>query len=179
MRLDTYHQLLSELARRHKGIAATPENGRFSRIFISADPVQKQIDLMNFQNGSRSGLKAPAGQAYLVAENYQVDYADNDGDYFSREFRGAYLVLQRVDDLGNYPARDKAVGACEAIAEQLLAALVEQLREEPHQARISVRDAWLEHLGPLSDKSVGVRLNFNWSEPANESLVYDETLFTA
>lgn len=177
MRLDTYHRLLSELARRHKVIAATPENGRFSRIFISADPVQKQIDLMNFQNGTRSGLKAPAGQAYLVAENYQVEYSDNDGDYLSRELRGAYLVLQRAD-VQNYPARDAAVAKCETIAEQLLAALVEQLREE-HQARISVRDAWLEHLGPLADTSVGVRLNFTWSEPATEDLVYDETHFTA
>ena len=176
MRLDTYHKLLSELARRHKAIAATPENGRFSRIFISADPVQKQIDLLNFQNGSRSSLKAPAGQPYLVAENYQVDYSDNDGDYFGRELRGAYLVLQRAD-IQNYPARDAAVANCETVAEQLLAALVEQLREQ-HEARISVRDAWLEHIGPLSDTSVGVRLNFSWSEPANEELVYDDTLFT-
>jgi hypothetical protein len=177
MRLDTYNQLLSELARRHKAIAATPENGRFSRIFISADPVQKQLDLMDFQKGSRSGLKAPAGQPFLVAENYQVDYGDNAGDYFSREFRAAYLVLQRVD-ISNYPARDKAIAHCELIAEQLLAALVEQLRNE-HQANISVRDAWLEHIGPLTDTSVGVRLGFGWSEPANDELVYDETLFSA
>jgi len=176
MHLDTYHQLLSELARRHKAIAATPENGRFLRIFISADPVQKQIDLMNFQNGTRSALKAPAGQAYLVAENYQLDYSDNDGDYFSREFRGAYLVLQRAE-LQNYPARDAAIAKCERTAEQLLGALVEHLRDE-HAARISVRDAWLEHIGPLADTSVGVRLNFTWSEPAGEDLVYDETHFT-
>jgi hypothetical protein len=176
MRLDTYNHLLSELARRHKAIAATPENGRFLRIFISADPVQKQIDLLNFQNSLRSALKAPVGQPFLVAENYQVDYGDNQGDYFSREFRGAYLVLQRAD-VNNYAARDKAVAHCETIAEQLLGALVEQLREE-HAALISVRDAWLEHIGPLSDFSVGVRLNFTWSEPAGEELEYDATHFT-
>ena len=175
MRLDTYHGLLSELARRHKAIAATPENGRFSRIFISVDPVQKQIDLLNFQNGSRSGLKAPQGQPYLVAENYQVDYGDNQGDYFSREFRAAYLVLTRVDQ-HNYAARDQAVAACELIGEQLLAALVAQLRED-HAADISVRNAWLEHVGPLSDTSVGVRVGFTWSEPAGEDLVYNPELF--
>ena len=178
MRLDTYNQLLSELARRHKAIAATPQNGRFLRIFISADPVQKQIDLMEFQNSLRSLLQAPAGQPFLLAENYQVDYGDNQGDYFSREFRGAYLVLQRVADKNNYPARDAAVAHCETIAEQLLGALVAQLRDE-HQADISVRDAWLEHIGPLSDLSVGVRLNFTWREPAAEGLVYDEDHFTA
>jgi hypothetical protein len=177
MRLDTYHQLLSELARRHKAIAATPQNGRFLRIFISADPVQKQLDLMQFQSSLRSALKAPMGQPYLVAENYQVDYGDNQGDYLSREFRAAYLVLARAEP-DNYAARDQAIAHCETIAEQLLAALVQQLRQE-HQANISVRDAWLEHIGPLADKSVGVRLNFTWSEPAGEDLVYDETHFTA
>jgi hypothetical protein len=177
MRLDTYNHLLSELARRHKAITATPQNGRFSRIFISADPVQKQIDLMNFQSGARSGIKAPAGQPFLVAENYQVDYGDNQGDFFTREFRGAYLVLQRVD-VSNYPARDAAIANCETIAEQLLAAVVEELREQ-HAALISVRDAWLEHIGPLSDLSVGVRMGFTWSEPANDELVYDANLFTA
>jgi len=177
MRLTTYNQLLSELARRHKAIAATPENGRFLRIFISADPVQKQVDLMQFQSSMRSALKAPAGQPFLVAENYQVDYGDNQGDYFSREFRGAYLVLQRAE-LNNYAARDEAIAHCETIAEQLLGALVVQLREE-HAADISVRDAWLEHIGPLSDLSVGVRLSFTWSEPAGDELVFDENHFTA
>ncbi len=178
MRLDTYNHLLSELARRHKAIAATPQNGRFLRIFISADPVQKQLDLMQFQNSLRSALNAPAGQPFLVAENYQVDYHDNQGDYFSREFRGAYLVLQRVANSNDYPARDAAVANCEAIAEQLLGALVGELREE-HAADISVRDAWLEHIGPLTDLSVGVRLNFTWREPASQDVVYDDTLFTA
>lgn len=177
MRLNTYNLLLSELARRHKAIAATPKNGRFLRIFISADPVQKQIDLMQFQSSMRSALQAPVGQPFLVAENYQVDYGDNQGDYLSREFRGAYLVLQRAE-LNNYAARDEAIAHCETIAEQLLAAVVEELREK-HAALISVRDAWLEHIGPLSDLSVGVRLGFTWSEPATEELVYDETNFTA
>jgi hypothetical protein len=178
MRLTTYHDLLRELARRHKGIAATPQNGRFLQIFISADPVQKQVDIMQFQNAQRSELKALPGQAYLVAENYQVDYGDNEGDYLSREFRGAYLVLQRADR-NNYAARDKAISDCEDIAEQLLAALVEQLRGEEHQAYITVREAWLEHIGPLADSSVGVRMGFAWRESGNEELVYNPDLFTA
>ncbi len=177
MRLDTYNQLLGNLARRHKKIAATAQNGRFMRIFISTDPVQKQLDLMDFYKSLRSALKAPVGQPFLIAENYQVDYGDNQGDYFSREFRAAYLVLERVD-VDNYAARDAAVAHCETIAEQLLGALVAQLRAE-HAADISVRDAWLEHIGPLSDKSVGVRLNFTWREPAAEDLVYNKDHFTA
>jgi len=175
MRLNTYNTLLSDLARRHKAIAYTPQNGRFMRIYISADPVQKQLDLLQFERSTRSQLQAPAGQPYLLAQNYQVDYADNDGDYLSREFAAAFLVPQRVN-VDDYPARDKAIANCEEIAEQLLAALVYELREN-HQAVISVRDAWLEHIGPLQDTSVGVRLNFSWQEPATEALTYDDTLF--
>ncbi|MGI4873360.1 MAG: hypothetical protein ACRYFX_19555 [Janthinobacterium lividum] len=177
MRLTTYNHLLSELARRHKAIAATPQNGRFLRIFISADPVQKQLDLMEFYRSLRSKLKAPEGQPFLIAENYQLDYQDNQGDYLSREFRAAYLVLQRANQ-NDYAARDAAVANCEEIAEQLLAALVEQLREE-YEAHISVADAWLEHVGPLEDSSVGVRLNFSWREGATPELTYDATHFTA
>lgn len=177
MRLDTYHHLLSELARRHKAIAATPLNGRFMRLLLSADFVQKQLDLAQFENSLRSGLKAPVGQPFLVAENYQIDYDDNQGDYYSREFRGAYLVLQLVKTQ-DFDGRDAAIANCEEIAEQLLAALVEQLRDD-HHARISVGDSWLEHIGPLGDGHVGVRLNFSWSEPATTDLTYDSTHFTA
>jgi len=175
MRLNTYNQLLSELARRHKNIAHTPQNGRFLRIFISADPVQKQLDLMDFQTSLRSKLKAPVGQPFLIAQNYQVDYGDNNGDYLSRELQGAYLVLQRVtrDD---YEARDQAVANCEKIAEQLFAALVHELREN-HATYLTVADAWLEHVGPLEDTSIGVRMNFSFRDPATEELTYDDTLF--
>lgn len=175
MRLNIYNELLSERARRHKAIAHTPQNGRFMRIFISADPVQKQLDLMEFQRSLRSKLKAPEGQPFLVAQNYQVDYGDNNGDYLSRELQGAYMVLQRakVDD---YESRDQAVANCELIAEQVLAALVYDLREQ-HEAYLTVADAWLEHVGPLEDTSIGVRMNFLFRDPATEELTYDDTLF--
>lgn len=175
MRLNTYNHLLSELARRHKAIAATPKNGRFLRIFISADPVQKQLDLMEWERSLRSKLNASEGQAYLIAQNYQVDYGDNNGNYLSRELHGAFLVLQRARE-GDYDARDKAVANCETIAEQVFALLVHVLREE-HQVYLTEGDAWLEHVGPLQDLSVGVRLNFSFRDGATEELTYNPDLF--
>lgn len=175
MRLNTYNDLLSDLARRHKAIAHTPKNGRFMRIFISADPVQKQLDLMDFQKSLRSKLNAPIGQPFLIAQNYQVDYGDNNGDYLSRELQAAYLVLQRVNR-DDYEARDLAVANCEKIAEQVFAALVHVLRED-HEVYLTVADAWLEHVGPLEDTSIGVRMNFTFRDPATEELTYDDTLF--
>lgn len=177
MHLFAYTQLFRELARRHVAIQATAENGRFLRMLLSADPVQKQLDLSEFYGVLRSRLKAPAGQAFLVLENYQADYGDNDGDHFTRELRGAYLVLMKVAT-GDYDARDAAISTCEQIAEQLLAAAVQQLRQE-HNARISVADAFCEHIGPVGDGHVGVRLNLSWSEPATQELTYNPENFTS
>ena len=176
MNLTTYTDLFRELARRHKAIQATPDNERFLRIFISADPVQKQIDTVGFYDALRSRLKAKEGQAFFVLENYQTDYGDNEGDYYSRQLHGAFFVLQLVKP-GDYNARDVAVAHCEQIGEQLLAAAIEQLREQ-HQVRISLNDAWSEHIGPIGDGHVGVRLNLSWREPATQELSYNPDHFT-
>ena len=175
MRLNTYNDLLKEWARRHKAIAATPQNGRFMRIFISADPVQKQLDLMEWYRNLRSKLNAPESQPYLVAQNYQVDYGDNNGDYLSRDLNGAFLVLQRAKK-DDYDARDKAIAQCEDIAEQVFAGLAMQLRNE-YNCYLTEGDAWLEHIGPLDDLSVGVRLNFTFRDGATEQLTYEPDHF--
>jgi hypothetical protein len=177
MHLDTYTDLFRELARRHKAIAASPTNGRFMRIFISADPVQKQIDTVEFYTSLRSKLKAPIGQPVLVVQNYQVDYGDNQGDYFSRQLHGAFLVLQQVK-LDDPDARDVAVANCELIGEQVLAAALQQLRDQ-YEVFVSLNDCWSEHIGPIGDGHVGVRVNLSWKEGASEELTYNPDLFTA
>lgn len=175
MRLNTYNELLKDWARRHKAIAATPKNGRFLRIFISADPVQKQLDLFEWQRSLRSKLDAKEGQPYLIAQNYQVDYGDNNGDYLSRDLTGAFMVLQRAKQ-DDYDARDLAVARCEDIAEQIFAGLVLQLREE-YSCYLTEGEAWLDHIGPLEDLSVGVRMNFTFRDGATEQLTYEPDHF--
>lgn len=175
MHLLTYTALFSELARRHVAIQASPENGRFMRLLISFDPVQKQLDLSEFYGKLRSGLKAKAGQPFLVVENYQADYDDNHGDYFSRKLNAAFLVLQYCQ-LDDYAARDAAIDQCERIAEQVFAAALERLRDD-YQVYVSVGDAWTEHIGPIADGHVGVRLSFSWKENATENLTYDPSNF--
>lgn len=175
MNLTAYNDLFRDLATRHKAILATPANGRFLRVLISTDFVQKQLDLSEFYGKLRSGLQARAGQPFLVAENYQTDYVDQDADYYRRKVSGAYLVLQHVR-LDDYDGRDAAISACEQIAEQLLGALVYRLRDE-HAAYLTLSDAWSEHVGPVGDGHVGVRMNLTWKEPATEELGYDATKF--
>ena len=177
MNLTTYTALFRDLARRHKAIAATPENERFLRIFISADPIQKQIDTVGFYDALRSRLKAKEGQPFFVLENYQTEYGDNQGDYYTRELRGAFFILQLVKP-GDYNARDVAVAHCEEVGEQLLAAAIEQLRDE-HQVHTSLNDAWSEHIGPIGDGHVGVRINLSWREPATQELTFNPDHFTA
>jgi hypothetical protein len=176
MYLATYNKLFKELARTHVDIQATPENHRFLRIFISFDPVQKQLDLNEFYGVLKSRLKARAGQPFLVAENYQADYGDNKGDYLNREINGAFLVLQycKIDD---FEARDETVSNCEKIADELLAALIKEL-SEGHSIYMTVADAWAEPIGPIADGHVGVRMNFSWKEGANENLFYNPAKFS-
>ena len=175
MHLLTYTDLFRRLAATHKAIRATPDNGRFLRILLSADPIQKQIDLSEFYNMLRSGLDAPAGQPFLVLENYQVDYDDNGGDYLSRKLAGAFFVLQLVA-LDDYAARDAAITSCEQVAEQVLAAAVDRLRALP-STYVTVGEAFSEHIGPIGDGHVGVRVNFSWSEGATPELTYNPDFF--
>ena len=176
MHLLDYTNLFRGLAQRHRAILATPDNNRFTRIIISADPIQKQIDLAEFYAKLRSRIQAPYGQPVFVLENYQVDYNDNQGDYLSRQAQGAFLVLQLVRS-GDFDGRDTAIDNCEHVAEELLAAALRPLREE-HQVRISVGDAWAEHLGPIADGYYGVRMNFAWTDPATRDLSYNADHFT-
>jgi hypothetical protein len=175
MHLLAYNALFKELARTHVAIQATPANNRFIRILVSSDIVQKQLDLNEFYGFLKNKLKAPEGQPFLVAENYQADYSDNQGDYFSRDYQGAYLVLQKVKP-GDFDARDVAIDASEEIAEDLLAAVIQKLRAQ-HNARITVADAFCEHIGPVADGYVGARMNLSWSAPATPALTYNPEKF--
>lgn len=175
MRLLAYTQLFRAAAAAHVGIRYTLENGRFLRVLIASDPIAKQLDLSSFYDALRSKLKVKPGQAFLVLQNYDLDYEDNGGDHLSRAPQGAYYVLQKAAP-GDYDARDAAIDACEEIAEDLLAYVVHHHREN-YKVRMSVRDCFAEHVGPIGGDYVGVRMNFRWSETATQDLTYNPTKF--
>jgi hypothetical protein len=177
MRLQAYTALFQDLAARHRAIGYTPANERFLTITVSADPIARQLDLNDFYTKLQSKLQAPKGQPFFVLQNYQLDYGDNGGDHFTRQAHGAFYVLQATL-LNNAPARTAAVDACEAVAEELLAAAIHQLRAD-YRLRLSLNDCFAEHIGPLADHYVGVRMNFTWSETATPDLTYDPTKFSS
>ena len=106
MRHLKYAQLFRDLATRHVDIRYGQDGGtRFLRILISSDPIQRQLDLSEFQSGLKSRIKLAGGLACLVLENYEADYTDNDGDYYARLHRGAFLVLKATKQ-DDYDGRD-------------------------------------------------------------------------
>lgn len=176
MRLQAYTDLFQDLAARNLAIQYTAANQRFMRITVSADPIARQLDLTDFYTKLKSKLKALKGQPFLVLQNYQLDYGDNGGDHFTRAPHGAYYVLQAITP-GNAEERDAAIDACEGVAEDLLAAAIHQLRAA-YRVRISLNDCFAEHIGPIGDFYVGVRMNFSWNETATRELTYDPTKFS-
>lgn len=175
MRFSAYTALFRDLAQRHVALLATEQNSRFLRVRIASDPIAQQLDLHEFHNSLRSKLKAPPGQALFVLQNYELDYGDNQGDYFTRQPQGAFWVLRRESPTDT-DAIEAAIDACEAIAEEILAAVVHQ-QQQRYQVRISVGDAYAEHIGPIADQYFGVRLHFAWSETATQDLTYNPAKF--
>ena len=177
MRLVAYTQLFRDAAKAHVAIQWTPENKRFLRVLIAADPIAKQLDLNNFYEALKSRLKAKVGEPFLVLQNYDLDYEDNGGEHLSRAPQGAFYVLQQVP-VGDYDARDAAIDACEEIAEDILAYVVHHHRQN-YRIRMSVAQAFAEHVGPIGSNHYGVRMNFRWSETATQDLTYNPAKFTS
>ena len=175
MRLLAYTALFQRWAARHVDIRYTKENGRFLRILVSADPIAKQLDLTDFNNALKSKLKAKPGEAFLVLQNYQADYDDNGGDHRQRLLNGAFYIL-RGEKVGDVEARDRAIDACEQIAEDILAGVADELNGA-YNVRLDLRDAFAEHIGPIGNNHVGVRMNFVLRAAATQDLTYNPAKF--
>ncbi|HEX8506338.1 MAG TPA: hypothetical protein VF630_13300 [Hymenobacter sp.] len=175
MRLLAYTALFQDWAARHLDIQHTAANSRFLEISISADPIGRQLDLTDFYNALKSKLKAKAGQAFMVLQNYQVDYDDNGGDHRQRLLNGAFYILRR-EAPGDVQARKAAIDACEQIAEDILAGVEQQLNAT-YEVRLNLSDAFAEHIGPIGDGHVGVRMNFSLRAAATEELTFNPDKF--
>ncbi|WP_210519889.1 hypothetical protein [Hymenobacter terricola] len=179
MRHLEYTQLFRDLATRHVDIRHGQDGGtRFLRILLSSDPIQRQLDLSEFQNGLKNRIKLAGGLACLVLENYEADYTDNDGDYYARIHRGAFLVLKltKTDD---FDGRDQAIDDCERIGEDLLGAFIRALRGREVPLRITANDIMGECVGPVGDNFYGCRYSFTYASPATEDLTFNPDKFTS
>lgn len=176
MRHLEYTTLFRGLATRHLDIQHRPDQVRFVRLILSADPVQKVMDFQEFYDGLKNKINLKGGQACLVLENYQADYSDDNGDYFAKTHHAAFLVLKLVKD-GDYDRRDEVIDECEGIGEEVMAAAIAALRALPRPVHVSAGDVLQEAVGPVGDHFYGARFNFSFRSPATGELTYNPTKF--
>ncbi|SHL25951.1 hypothetical protein [Hymenobacter psychrotolerans] len=174
MRHQQYTNMGRELARRHVAIQHSPEQCRFLRILISSDPIQKQLDLNEFYTSLRNKLDLREGKAALILENYQADYGDNDGDFYAKYHHSSFLVL-KLTEAGDFDGRDAVIDECEEIGEDLMGAIIAQLREAGLQ--ISPDDVLQEAVGPIAQVMVGCRFNYVFRSAATQALTYKPSKF--
>lgn len=177
MRHLAYTQLFRDLATRHLGIRHGQDGGtRFVRLLISSDPIQRQLDLSEFQTGLRNRIKLAGGLACLVLENYEVDYLDRDGDYTGRVHRGAFLVLKLTQE-NDYDGRDQAVDDCERMGEEVMGAAIAHIRGLG--LRITPADVLSECVGPVGDNFYGCRFSFSYMSHATQDMTFNPDKFSA
>lgn len=176
MRNATYAALFEGLASRHELIRHRPDSPSFARIIVSADPYQRQVDLLEMQELflSQVNLADPSDQV-LVLESLQTQYRDNQGDNYQRQSRGAFFVLQqKTDALEAWEILDRT----EQTGEELLAAVRHQY-EHQVKVRFPVASVLSDAIGPLTGGWYGTRFDFEILSPANAGLTYNPTKFSS
>lgn len=95
------------LARRHKSILHTDSEKHFFRF---------EIDEI------LAGINNPdVHYPMLIMEGYMFDYTDNRSDNIQKNRRGAFVLLDHVNDMSDYAAVHQKWDALEIIGDQLLA----------------------------------------------------------
>jgi hypothetical protein len=95
------------IARRHTGILHTDSEKHFFRFEI--DEVLAGIN--------RTDVNYPM----LILEGYMFDYTDNRSDNIMKNRRGAFVLLDHVDDMSDYAAVHQKWDALEITGDEILA----------------------------------------------------------
>ena len=178
MRNSAYSALFETWATRHELIRHRPDSPRFARIIVSADPYQRQMDLLEMQQVLLGELLQPgAGEQVLVLESLQTQFRDNNGDNYQRQSRGAFFVLQqKTADLQPWELLDRT----EQTGEEILAAVRHQY-ENQVKVRWPVGSIISDSIGPVGSDGTwhGTRFDFEIFSPANAGLTYNPTKFSS
>jgi hypothetical protein len=177
MRNSAYSALFKGLAERHARIRHRDDSPRFARIIVSVDPLQRQVDLLEMQETLLGRfLKPDAGEQVLVLESMQTQFADNNGDNYTRRSRGAFFLLeQKSDTVDAWEILDRT----EQSGEEMLAAARHEF-EQNVKVRWPIGAILSDAVGPLHDGTwYGTRFDFEIISPANAALTYNPAAFTA
>ena len=177
MRHSEYCALFKGLAETHHLIRHREDSPRFARLIVSVDPMQRIMDLAEMQQTLLGRtLKPGAGEQVLVLESMQTQFADNTGDNYTRQQRGAFFLLeQKSKDIDAWDILDRT----EKSGEEMMAA-ARQRYEDQVKVRWPIGAILADAVGPLHDGTwYGTRFDFEIISPANAALRYNPAAFTA
>ena len=176
MRNSAYAALFKGLAERHVRIRHRDDSPRFARIIVSVDPMQRVMDLAELQTTLLGRFLQPgAGEQVLVLESMQTQFADNNGDNYTRQCRGAFFLLeQKTGTVDAWEILDRT----EQTGEEILAAARQQYADQV-KVRWPIGAILSDAVGPLHDGTwYGTRFDFDIISPANAALAYNPAAFS-
>ncbi|MFC7669275.1 hypothetical protein ACFQT0_19400 [Hymenobacter humi] len=122
-----------------------------------------------------SGATKPnAGEQVLVLESLQTQFADNNGDNYTRQCRGAFFLLeQKAAGVDAWEILDRT----ELSGEEMMAAARHEY-ENNLKIRWPIGSILADAVGPLHDGTwYGTRFDFEIIAPANAGLKYNPAAF--
>lgn len=175
MKTKQYNALFRELAEKHPDLRHSETNMRFVRMTLSSDPVQRVLDLTEFNNSIKHKIKPGF---FLVLQNYEVSYNDNGGDRTSKQYYGGFLILRNVDP-NDAEAQEDAYDTSERIGEEIMAAAMHRLNnlDGVPLKRISAADVTNDHVAKVAMQYYGTRFDFSFTVAANRALKFNPDLF--
>ncbi|KAA3439569.1 hypothetical protein [Rufibacter hautae] len=174
MRTKEYNALFRELAEQHVDLLHSEKNMRFVRMTLSSDPMQRVLDLTEFNNSIKHKIK---DGFFMVLQNYEAGFSDNGGDRTSKVFYGAFLILRNVDP-NNVDAQEQAYDETERIGEEIMAAAIERINNYGGVplTRISPSNVSSDQVAKVALQYFGTRFDFSFTM-ASKALKYNKEKF--
>lgn len=167
-----YVAVFEDLATKHSQIAhQVGGRNAFARMIRTGWP-DIRLEYTQLLHGIRGSLTYPA----LVVESAEVQYQDNQGDQRTRAHNGAFLILQSASVQNDGDADvDAKLSQCEAIGEQILAALFKMWQGDP---RIRIPEVGRENILFPAEGLVGTRFDFTYYTYASGALYHQPDNWT-
>lgn len=175
MRTKEYNALFRSLAEKHKEIMHSSENLRFVRMTLSSDPIQRVLDMKEFTTSIKNRIK---DGYFLVLQNYEAGYGENNGDHTVKKLFGAFLVLRKAD-VNNPDDQEDAYSESERIGEEIMGGaihLINNFGDKPG-TRIGPKDVTSDQVAQIALQYYGTRFDFSFSLPANKTLKFKPEVF--
>ncbi|MFC6999597.1 hypothetical protein [Rufibacter roseus] len=168
MRTKEYNALFRQLATEHVDLAHSATNLRFVRMVLSSDPVQRVLDLGEFNASIKHKVKKGY---FMVLQNYEAGYTDNGGDNTGKRLYGAFLILRNADT-NDFEDQEDAYEESERIGEEIMAMAMHRINNAGGRPlkRMSANDITNDQVAKIATQYYGTRFDFSFTLGANKVL---------